>query len=242
MLTSTKKHFIIEGNIGAGKSTFLRLMNTYLSIHPVFEPHEKWQKVQGGENLLEKFYQDIHRWAYTFQTYAFVSRVLEQQQAEQQATEEAIVIERSVYSDRYCFAKNCFEMGVMSGLEWELYKEWFGWLVESYTVKPAGFIYLRTEPEVSYNRMHIRQRNEESSVSLDYITKLHQKHEDWLMHKFDIASYLQDVPVLVLDCNKEFEHDLEEQKRHMNTIAEFFQIPLKHAQKNLKNDSYSLVK
>lgn len=235
MIFSKNKSFIIEGNIGAGKSTFLRIMSNYLDIHPVFEPHEKWQKIQGGENLLQKFYQDIKRWSYTFQTYAFVSRVLEQKWADEKATSEFMVIERSVYSDRYCFAKNCFEMGVMSSLEWELYKEWFSWLAINYTVKPSGFIYLKTDPEVCYGRMKLRSRDEEAGVSLDYLTKIHDKHEDWLIKKLGIEDSLLDVPVLILDCNKDFEKDINEQIAHAQKISEFFQINLKMAQQKQKD-------
>ena len=75
---SKKVSIIVEGNIGAGKSTFLKLLSSALDIQPVFEPHDKWQNI-GGENLLENFYQDTQRWAYSFQTYAFVSRVIEQE-------------------------------------------------------------------------------------------------------------------------------------------------------------------
>src|SRR5579859_35985 len=159
---------ILEGNVGAGKSTFLKILGSYLDIKPIFEPHQKWQDVQ-GENLLERFYNDTSRWAYTFQTYAFVTRVLEQEAQARNFPGAVQVLERSVYSDRYCFAKNCYEMGVMSGLEWKLYQEWFAWLVDNYTPRPTGFIYLRTKPEICYARMQRRNRSEESTVPLDYL-------------------------------------------------------------------------
>ncbi len=103
--------FIIEGNIGAGKSTFVSLIKKELDVHVVYEPHDQWQMVGGTENLLEKFYTDTARWAYTFQTYAFVSRVRAQEQHRKEYPHMPQVLERSVYSDRYCFAKNCFELG-----------------------------------------------------------------------------------------------------------------------------------
>lgn len=242
MLNNKKRHIFIEGNIGAGKSTFLKIIAESLQIDPVFEPHEKWQKIQGGENLLQKFYTDINRWAYTFQTYAFVSRVLEQENIEKIALSDFLIIERSVYSDRYCFAQNCFEMSVMSALEWELYKDWFAWLVESYTAKPVGFIYLQTDPQVCYSRMKTRNRGEESAVSLDYLEKLNAKHEDWLIKKLDVADYLKDVPVLVLNCNKDFESDTQEQLAHLQKISEFFNIQFKQDIKKIENSITSLVK
>ena len=94
--------FILEGNIGAGKSTFLSLINTYLPVQIVLEPHTKWQKTGSGENLLDAFYKDTKRWAYTFQSYAFLTRILEQQEHSKTNTYGTQVLERSVYSDRYC--------------------------------------------------------------------------------------------------------------------------------------------
>lgn len=239
---SGKKNLIIEGNIGAGKSTFLRIVQTFLDVEPVFEPHEKWQKVGGSENLLDAFYKDIKRWSYTFQTYAFVTRVLEQEKSAKKTNADFLVLERSVYSDRYCFAKNCYEMGLMSSLEWSLYQEWFGWLVENYTPKPDGFIYLQTDPDICFNRLQRRNRSEESTVPLAYLERLHEKHESWLMEKKDIASYLVNVPVLRLECNKDFEHDSAEQAKHIRAIAEFFDVPYKLPADMYKNESSYLVK
>lgn len=220
---NNKVNLIIEGNIGAGKSTFLRLLGAALDIQPVFERHDKWQDV-GGENLLDNFYRDTNRWGYTFQTYAFVSRVVEQEKFLSQPGNQPLVLERSVYSDRYCFAKNAFEMGLMSELEWDLYKNWFGWLVESYTVQPTGFIYLRVEPEICFKRMQQRGRSEENTVPLNYINLLHAKHEDWLLQKHNIADYLKNLPVLVLDCNRDFEHDLDVQSHLFGEVRKFFKL------------------
>lgn len=218
---TNQKCFIIEGNIGAGKSTFLRILKENLNIQAVFEPHEKWQQV-GGENLLEKFYTDTPRWAYTFQTYAFVTRIVEQEQQAKRNEFGVQVLERSVYSDRYCFAKNCFELGNMSSLEWKLYQEWFSWLVDTYTTKPTGFIYLQTDPTVCYERLLKRSRFEEAGVPLEYLERLHDKHEEWLINKIGIAPYLRDIPVLSLECNNEFESDKQEQQRHIDKILAFF--------------------
>lgn len=93
------------------KSTFVSLIKKELELHVVYEPHDQWQMVGKTENLLEKFYTDTSRWAYTFQTYAFVSRVRAQEQRRKQYPHMPQVLERSVYSDRYCFVKNCFELG-----------------------------------------------------------------------------------------------------------------------------------
>ena len=189
----------------------------------MYEPVDQWQRVAAGENLLERFYKDTKRWAYTFQSYAFITRVMEQQKKAAESKQGLQILERSVYSDRYCFAKNCFEMGTMSPLEWSLYQEWFDWLIENYVQKPQGFIYLRTSPEKSYERLKKRARSEEKVVPLEYLTLLHDKHEQWLIGKEGIAKSLQNVPVLVIEADKEFENYPAQMEEYIGQIAEFIE-------------------
>lgn len=217
------KYFVVEGNIGAGKSTFFQVVNKYINAQLVFEPLDRWQNIS-GENLLQKFYKDTPRWAYTFQTYAFITRILEQEQRAKKNTKPFQVLERSVYSDRYCFAYNCYEMGLMSSLEWKLYQEWFSWLVDTYMQKPSGFIYLRTNPEVCYERLKKRNRSEESEVSLEYLKRVHEKHESWLIDKQGIDDHIKNLPVLVLECNEDFENNIEIQQAHIAKIIQFLEL------------------
>jgi len=216
---------MVEGNIGAGKSTFLKMLETGLNLDVIFEPTNKWQSNNEESNLLHLFYKDTPRWAYTFQSYAFISRVqaiLEYQENHEESNHSKVkVLERSVYCDRFCFAKNCFESGLMTQLEWQIYKEWFSWLVEKYTPTPRGFIYLKTEPKTCYERIHKRHRREESSIPMSYLQALHKRHEDWLIHQKELMPHLASVPILVLDCNDEFESNAENQKKHMSAVQNF---------------------
>ena len=225
LFRSTQKvapYFVIEGNIGAGKSTFLRLLKEKLGIDVIYEPTDKWQRKDKEGNLLDLFYKDTQRWAYTFQSYAFITRIQAQMEHEMSTTStQPQVYERSVYCDRYAFAKNCFELGTMSELEWTIYKEWFGWLVESYTRKPSGFVYLQTSPQTCFERIKKRSRCEESDIPLSYLEALHARHEEWLIEKREVLPSLMDTPVLVLDCNQEFETHPEVQASHLAKMRDF---------------------
>lgn len=225
-MTTPQKHaahlFILEGNIGAGKSTLLKLIEKKLNVDIIHEPLSKWQTVSDQENLLDLFYRDTKRWAYTFQSYAFISRIQAIfNELDKNTTSTIKILERSVYSDRFCFAKNCFEAGLMSSLEWQIYQDWFEWLVGSYMPKPHGFIYLRTTPDVSYTRLTKRNRSEESGVTQEYLKSLHTKHEDWLVHQKGTSAHVKAIPVLTLECNQDFEDNKETLNNHLQAINNF---------------------
>ena len=237
----SKKTLIVEGNIGAGKSTFLKVLKDKLKVDIIFEPTDKWQNADGG-NLLDLFYKDTKRWAYTFQSYAFVTRAQSLLQQQTKASGNNIqVLERSVYCDRYCFAKNCFEAGHMSAMEWQIYKEWFGWLVEGYMQKPDGFIYLQVDPKVCHKRLLKRNRSEEAGVPLSYLQQLHGRHEDWLIGKKDLSSFLRQVPILILNCDKSFENDLHEQQKHIIAVQNFIDtLHLEISQEKVKSSQLQM--
>lgn len=215
-------YFAVEGNVGAGKTTFLKVIGESLNMQVVPEPHEAWQNIN-GENLLDAFYSDGKRWAYTFQTYVFITRIIRLEEMERANILPFQLTERSVFADRHCFARNSHEMGLMNDLEWNLYKEWFAWFVENRVSKPAGFIYLRADPSVCHHRLVKRNRFEEKLVSLDYLKLLHAKHESWLIHKKDVLAAVRDTPVLVLDCDQDFESNDTLQKIYAERVARFVQ-------------------
>lgn len=218
--------YVLEGNIGAGKSTLLKAVGQYLDVDIVPEPALKWQHDRRTGNILELFYKDTSRWAYTFQSYAFITRIqaiIEHQKAYPE--KEAQLLERSVYCDRFCFAKHCYEAGFMTALEWKVYREWFSWLVDQYSPLPQGFIYLRVSPEVALARMNKRRGPEEGSVELEYLQALHHKHDEWLIEKNDVDEAVKKVPVLVLDGDAEFEQNFEGIEKHLRAIAQFIEVP-----------------
>ena len=213
--------YILEGNIGAGKSTFLKLVGAHFpSLKIILEPLHNWQKKASGQSLLSHFYQKPTRWAYTLETLAMIYRIKDHL-AYQNDQENTIIMERSVYSGHYCFAYNSHQNGFLTDLEWEMYKRWFHFLVEDSCKPPHGFIYLQTSPEISYKRIKKRNRAAEKNLSFDYIQKIHQRHEDILIHKKDVDESLKEVPVLILNCDEEFETNNLQFHKHLQTLEAF---------------------
>lgn len=213
--------YIVEGNIGAGKSTLLHILKNYFpNVNVVQEPVERWNALASGKSLLENFYLDPKRWAFSMESYALMCRVLDWQNLLTTDTKSQIG-ERSVYSGYYCFAKNGFGAGFLSKAEWEVYTQLFEFFVKNKCFIPSGFIYLRTSPEVVFERIKKRARLSESSISLDYLRAIHDKHEDFLMKKINLLSNLADVKVIVLDGNLDFENDRIIQDYFVSCINSF---------------------
>ena len=128
--------------------------------------------------------------------------------------------ERSWHSDRDIFARNCYENGAMTETEWNVYQECSDYLVKvisSDSYKLDGLIYLRADPEVCYQRMHKRARPEEDCVSLEYLSALHDKHERLFYDRQTYgAKFLENTPMLVIDCNEEF---LSSPEKHRDILS-----------------------
>ena len=229
--------FIIEGNIGAGKSTFLKLLQEKIpSVRVAQEPVHNWQKKVYGQSLLANFYQDPKRWAYSIETFAMICRVRDH--LIEQEKNETPFIERSIYSGHYCFSQNGYENGFMTTLEWQLYCKWFEFLIPGKCKTPSGFIYLSVDPDVAYKRIKKRNRLAEKQITLAYLKQIHQKHEDFLIHKKGILPELKHVPVLRLDCNQEFETDETAFQKHLDNVYNFVKSDSKCTFSNQVNQGF----
>ncbi|KAJ4810862.1 Deoxycytidine kinase [Rhynchospora pubera] len=178
--------FCVEGNISVGKTTFLqRIANETLELRDLVEivpePISKWQDVGPDHfNILDAFYAEPERYAYTFQNYVFVTRVMQERESAG-GLKPLRLMERSVFSDHMVFVRAVHEANWMNEMEISIYDSWFDPVVSSLPgLIPDGFIYLRASPDTCHRRMLHRKRAEEGGVSLDYLRGLHEKHESWL--------------------------------------------------------------
>ncbi|KAF4373682.1 hypothetical protein F8388_010710 [Cannabis sativa] len=178
--------FCVEGNISVGKTTFLqRIANETIELRDLVEvvpePINKWQDVGPDHfNILDAFYAEPQRYAYTFQNYVFVTRVMQERESSS-GIKPLRLMERSVFSDRMVFVRAVHEAKWMNEMEISIYDSWFDPVVSCLPgLIPDAFIYLRASPDTCHKRMKLRKRNEEGGVTLEYLSDLHEKHESWL--------------------------------------------------------------
>ena len=99
-----------EGNIGSGKSSSLKyLSEKYDQVMALSEPIDKWVDLR-GHNLVDLLYKDLNRNAFGFEHYAQLTRLQMYGDYESMDSSKPIrLMERSIFSQRYCFTENLIQ-------------------------------------------------------------------------------------------------------------------------------------
>jgi deoxyadenosine/deoxycytidine kinase len=176
----SKLMVLLEGNIGAGKTTVGRKIAASGIFDFIEEPTSQWREGFAA-NMLELFYSDTKRWAFTFQICAFVTRAKTWNEVTKFTYHNQVILERSIYCDRHVFAKNCYTTGLFSEAEYQLYCGMWDFTVSQYCDEPDAIIYLRTPAEVCLERIKDRGRVEEMAIPLEYLLQLEKLHDEWLL-------------------------------------------------------------
>jgi deoxyadenosine/deoxycytidine kinase len=205
-------HIIIslDGSIGAGKSKMLESIREQIpEINIVAEPVDQWTYLanENGQNMLELFYEDKKRWGYTFQTCALLTRQKNMQAMINQLSGSQIILtERSILTDKHIFAEMLHRTGDLSLIEWDLYNMLFDTISQQQSVH--AIIYLSTGSVTCRERIGIRGRPEEETISLNYLDELHKQHQTWMENP--------GVPVLTLSTEQDSSVD-----KNIQLIKEF---------------------
>ena len=216
----------IEGNIAAGKSTLLKILQKELGeiVEGVPEPLEQWTNFR-GHNLLASMYSKNPQ-AFTLQT--FIQLTMAKIQLTP-PTKLVKITERSLLSERFVFIEGLKRQGLVSGLEYDILVEWFDFL-QSRTPPVSEIIYLRTDPDSAFLRLRSRARLEESLTTLQYVKTIHDLHENWLMIPKIQHSFL----LTVINSNE----DISILKNKFVTLAKAIKIrALANTQQELRRNS-----
>lgn len=200
------KFIVIAGNIGAGKTTLVKILSEKLGFTPFYEPHEE-------NPYLADFYEDMKSWSYHSQVY-FLTRRLNIHKELLQAT-GTVVQDRSVYEDAQIFARNLYLQGDLSQRDYRVYQDLYQILV-SLLPMPSLIIYLRASVDTLMKRIACRGREYEAGISREYLGRLNQLYEDW-MENFDQS------PILIINSD---DLDLVSKPEHVDQVVRWVQNKL----------------
>src|SRR5512136_492711 len=181
MTTRPHPYIAIEGVIGVGKTTLVRLLSSDLGAAQLLEVFEE-------NPFLSDFYADRARYAFQTQIFFLLSRYRQQHQAIPEALAHGPLL-----SD-YTFAKDSlFAHLNLTGDELTVYEKLHGALAEKIPT-PDLVVYLRADLDVLMARIASRDRPYERGMDRSYIESLRLAYEGFF------AAYSQ-APVLMIDTN-----------------------------------------
>lgn len=201
---------VLAGMIGAGKSTYTKAISEELGTEAFYESVD-------DNRILEKFYDDPKRWAFSLQIYFLNSRFRSIKAAFKHKNN---VLDRSIYEDAL-FTKINYEQGNMSDAEMDVYLDLLDNMMEELDGMPKKspdlLIYLRGSLQTVLNRIQKRGRPyeqiSETNDLLDYYTHLHSQYDDWF-NAYDKSA------TLVIDIDRLDIERKEDAKEIMKRIEE----------------------
>ena len=196
----------IEGNIGSGKSTLIEhLKNNYEKENIIYleEPVKEWTNIKDkdGTNILVKFYEDQKKYSFAFQMMAYISRLDLLRRTIKENPGAIIITERSLYTDKYVFAKMLYDSNKIEEIEYNIYNKWFSSMVNLAPLDKV--IYMKTSADTSFNRILKRSRDGENNIEKDYIEKCNDYHNEMYKKLNDSDN----IKKIIIDCTNNIEEE-----------------------------------
>ena len=156
--------FVIDGNIGAGKSTQLGMLER-LGLFVKREPIHEWP--------LDLFYDDMSRWALTLQL-----AVMQTHQPTDEHWSTPVFYERSLLASRYVFWENMKQKDLVKAAEDVVHERAYN----TYKWYPDVYIYLASDPNENFRHIQSRGQTGDKGRSLEYLESIDNLYEKLLMN------------------------------------------------------------
>ena len=194
------KFIAVAGNIGVGKSTLVKLLSEELGWAPFYEP-------VALNPYLAEFYENMQAWGFHSQIYFLMTRLRIHRRLMDMNT--SVIQDRSVYEDAEVFAYNLFLQDAINERDYNTYRELYQVLVE-FLPPPDLVIYLKASVSTLLDRIAMRDRSYERTISASYLSDLNELYDSWVNH-FNLC------PVLTVPCDN---LDYVAKPQHLALIVE----------------------
>lgn len=176
-------YLAVEGVIGVGKTTLVRLLQPAFGAEICLEVFEE-------NPFLSSFYADRERYAFQTQIFFLLSRYHQQRRdiLDIFSSQKNLIVD-------YTFDKDAiFARLNLKGDELEMYNRVHEALAEK-IAKPELVVYLRASTNSLMKRIAQRDRPYERNMEWDYIDQLNRTYDSYF------AEYPKDSPVMAIDTN-----------------------------------------
>nr|MDA3819884.1 deoxynucleoside kinase [Candidatus Delongbacteria bacterium] len=174
------KFLIIEGNIGAGKTSFVQKFCKLNNYRGVYEHIE-------NNPFLPKFYENPEKYAFTVEM-SFLADRYHQLNKE---IHQQDMFTNGVASDYYLVKSLIFARSTLHSQEFDLYRNIFN-IIYQRLPSPDVYVYLHKSPEKLLANIHERGRDYEKSISIDYLKSIEDSY-------FTFFKQHPEIPVLVIN-------------------------------------------
>jgi len=191
---------VIEGNIGAGKTTLSHKISEECNAKLILE--------QFAENpFLPKFYKDPDKYSFPLEMSFLADRY---NQLKKELSERDLFKSFTI-SDYYFMKSLIFSKQTLQDDEYTLYRQFFHIIYNSLP-KPDLYVYLHSNAEKLLHNIKNRGREYEQEITADYLTKIQESY-------FDFFKQQRDLKFLVIDTNDiDFVNNKEDYKKITETI------------------------
>lgn len=164
------RYIALAGNIGAGKSSLTGLLSRHFKWEAYYESVD-------DNPYLADFYEDMRRWSFNLQIYFLSSRF--RSMKGMLGVQRNFIQDRTIYEDVEIFAKNLYDMGLMSERDFTNYQALFTEMSD-YLRPPDLLIYLKAQVPTLVRQIQQRGRAYENTIRIDYLERLNGLYEDWI--------------------------------------------------------------
>ncbi len=187
-------YIVIEGNIGAGKTSFATRLAEESNARLILEQFEE-------NSFLPKFYEDPVRYAFPLELSFLADRY---QQLKSQFT-AADMFKTFTVADYFIFKSLIFASRNLEQLEFGLYNKLFA-IVSSVVPKPDMIVYLYLDPDNLRRNILKRGRPYEQNIQVDYLDKIQTGYLEFLRQQTDLRVLLIDTnPIDFVARNEDYQ-------------------------------------
>ena len=157
-------YVVIEGNIGAGKTTLATKISEQFNARLILEHF-------ADNPFLPKFYNDPEKYSFPLELSFLASRY-------KQLQEELVpqdLFRAFTVADYYFMKSLVFAASTLNGDEYNLYRQIF-YIIYGSLPKPDMFVYLHLSPDRLLQNIEKRGRNYEKSITRDYLQKIQDSY------------------------------------------------------------------